>query len=809
MGDAPIVGIVAAGLPATIVASLRTRLEGCAVIDASDDAQLSERVRGAPDVLILGGWALGDDAEHAVRRWRAGGLLSATRMVCCLSITADAAVLSRLVGELQVSRLLFLPLDEAELARQVALLAGVSVRVQPAGASGDRVAAGLAAIWQRFREPTLARLDVLEAAALALMEGTLSTEQRANAQREAHKLAGAAGSFGFPRSSQLARQLEERLSLDGLVPADAVGLAEQLVLLRTDLEGAPRALDGDSILSGEAPTGPERVLLLVGAEPALAERIESEGAARGLRVVTASDATSARTIARTPPPSVLAVCIATHAHAPSMLELVSELASAQSPVPTIVLASRDAASLRVDAVRRGAQRFVELPASPATVVAHALALAGKASAPPRRILAVDDDPQILALLRTVLEGHGLEVHTVDDPLRVWSALEEVQPDLLVLDVDMPHVTGLELARAVRSDARWSHVPIVFLTARTDADTVRRAYAAGADDHVGKPILVEELVTRVRNRLDRTSSREDGGDLDATTGVGTRRGTADLLARFLHLARRRGDNLSLGSIVVDDVAAIAERHGPAAVDIAWRAVAQLLARALRGEDVVGRWSADELVVGLYGASKADAARRLTGLFDTIARRELTAPAGATFSIACGGGLAQYPDDGQDVESLHAAALGARRARARAGAAQLVMAGSDGAPGSDHSVDIVIVDDDEALAGLLEHALVTSGYGVHIYRDGESASAGLLAEPPEVVPRVILLDVDLPALNGLDLLRRLHRAGVTSRSRVVMLTARVGEQDVLTALSLGAADHVAKPFSVAVLLQKLRTVLGEDE
>ena len=809
MGDAPIAGIVVAGLPASIVASLRTRLEHCDVFDAADEAQLRERVRGSPDVLILGGWALGDEPEQAMRRWRAGGLLSATRVVCCLSITADAAVLSRLVGELQVSRLLFLPLDEAELLRQVAMLAGVSVRAQPSGASADRVAAGLAAIWQRFREPTLARLDVLEAAALALMEGTLSTEQRAAAQREAHKLAGAAGSFGFPRSSQLARQLEERLSLEGLVPADAVGLAEQLVLLRTDLEGTPRTLDVDPSATGEAPARPEQVLLLVGAEPALAERIESEGAARGLRVVTVGDATSARTSAHTHPPTVLAVCIASDAHSSSVLELVAELASAQSPVPALVLASRDATSLRVDAVRRGAQRFVELPASPATIVAHALALAGKASAPPRRVLAVDDDPQILALLRTVLGGDGLEIHTVDDPLRVWAALEEVQPDLLVLDVDMPHVTGIELARAVRSDTRWSHVPIVFLTARTDADTVRRAYAAGADDHVGKPIVVEELVTRVRNRLDRMLSREDGGDLDATTGVGTRRRTADLVARFLHLARRRGDNLSLSSIVVDDLASIAERHGPAAVEVAWRAVAQLLARALRGEDVVGRWSADELVVGLYGASKVDAARRLTTLFDTIARRELTAPSGATFSIACGGGLAQYPDDGQDVEALHAAALGARRARSRAGAAQLVMAGADGAPGSDHSVDIVIVDDDEALAGLLEHALVTSGYGVHIYRDGESAAAGLLANPPEVVPRVILLDVDLPALNGLDLLRRLHRAGITSRSRVVMLTARVGEQDVLTALSLGAADHVAKPFSVAVLLQKLRTVLGEDE
>ena len=579
--------------------------------------------------------------------------------------------------------------------------------------------------------------------------------------------------------------------------------------LRTDLEGTPRTIDVDPRPAGEPAARLDHVMLLVGAEAALAERVEAEGVARGLRVVTAGDVTSARSSARAQRPTVLAVCIASHAQSSSMLELVAELASAQSPVPAFVLATRDATSLRVDAVRRGAQRFVELPAAPATIVAHALALAGTASAPPRRVLAVDDDPQILALLRTVLGDEGLEVHTVDDPLRVWSALEEVQPELLVLDVDMPHVTGIELARAVRSDTRWSHMPIVFLTSRTDADTVRRAYAAGADDHVGKPIVMEELVTRVRNRLDRMRSREGGDDLDTTTGVGTRRRTSDLLARFLHLARRRGDNLALGSIVVDDVDSIVEQDGPAAVEIAWRSVAQLLARSLRGEDVVGRWAADELVVGLYGASKADAARRLTTLFDTIARRELTAPNGATFSIACGGGLAQYPDDGQDVESLYAAALGARRARARAGAAQLVMAGSDGAPGSDHSVDIVIVDDDEALAGLLEHALVTSGYGVHIYRDGESAAAGLLAEPPAVIPRVILLDVDLPALNGLDLLRRLHRAGITSRSRVVMLTARVGEQDVLTALSLGAADHVAKPFSVAVLLQKLRTVLGEDE
>ena len=801
----PIAGIVVAGLPADIVSTLRARLDGCSLLEAADESELRECVRGAPDVLILGGWALGDDPERSLRRWRAGGELSASKVACCLSAPTDPALPTRLVGELKVSRLLYVPLDAEEVLRQVAELAGVTVIPPPATSRDARVRAGLAAVWARFREPTLRRLDLMDAAALALLDGTLLPEQRTAAQREAHKLAGAAGTFGFPRSSELARLIEERLSLGGLVPADAVPLSEQLVALRADLEGSPRTIEP---LGVEAPAHAEGVLLLVGAEPGLAERIESEGAARGLHVVIASDPAAARVRARVEPPAVVAVCLATGDDTTPALDLVAALAGAEPPAQGMVLAPREATSIRVEAVRRGAQRFLELPASPASIVSHALALAGRAAAPPRRVLAVDDDPRVLELLRTVLGWSAREVHTVDDPLRFWSVLEEVQPELLVLDVDMPHVSGIELARAVRSDPRWAHLPIVFLTARTDADSVRRAYAAGADDHIGKPLIVEELMTRIRNRLERAPSRDDAADTDAATGVGTRRRTADLLARFLHLARRRGDPMAMATIAVDDVAAIAEAYGPAAVELAWRAAAQLLARSLRGEDVIGRWSADELVVGLYGASKSDAAQRLTMLLAAIARRELAAPGGGSFGITCTAGVAQSPDDGQDVEALHAAASRARRDQTDEGGTRVARAGSAAAWGNDRAVDVVIVDDDEALVGLLEHALVTSGLRVHVYRDGETAAAELLAAPPVVAPRVILLDVDLPALNGLDLLRRLHRAGVTARSRVVMLTARAGEQDVLTALSLGATDHVSKPFSVAVLLQKVRTALGDD-
>jgi DNA-binding response OmpR family regulator len=72
-------------------------------------------------------------------------------------------------------------------------------------------------------------------------------------------------------------------------------------------------------------------------------------------------------------------------------------------------------------------------------------------------------------------------------------------------------------------------------------------------------------------------------------------------------------------------------------------------------------------------------------------------------------------------------------------------------------------------------------------------------------VILLDVDLPGLNGLALLRALRDDGVLGRSQVVMLTARSVESEVLEALELGAQDHVAKPFSIAVLLQRMRRIL----
>jgi DNA-binding response OmpR family regulator len=103
--------------------------------------------------------------------------------------------------------------------------------------------------------------------------------------------------------------------------------------------------------------------------------------------------------------------------------------------------------------------------------------------------------------------------------------------------------------------------------------------------------------------------------------------------------------------------------------------------------------------------------------------------------------------------------------------------------------------------------TRNLRVATFGDGETAAAALTGSAPEVRASVILLGVDLPALNGLDVLRRLTAGEVTRSSSVVMLTARSSESDILAALELGAIDHVAKPFSVPVLMHKVRTVLKQ--
>lgn len=673
-----------------------------------------------------------------------------------------------------------------------------------AGQSGDALAA-IAALWDQFKDVNMQRLAVVDEAAIAQLAGQLDPELRRKAEREAHKLAGSVGTFGFAQGSILAREIE--LLLAGETPlgqAQTLRLSELAVSLRRELEMPPVQNDASVEQVNEG-----NVLLVVDSDRDRSERIIAEAAARGFRAVSAQSAHDAREAMRVHTPHAVLLDLAISETADDALSLLSELQNRQPPIPVIVSTARDTFVDRVRVASLGGRGFLPKTLPPMEVLDTVERVMQAARGNESRILAVDDDPLILGALRTVLGRQGLQVTTLGTPTEFWETLDQANPDLLILDIDMPDITGIDLCRVVRNDPRWSSLPILFLTGRSDAGTIQEVFAAGADDFVTKPVVGPELVARIRNRIERVQLLRRVAETDSLTGVPNRKVSSQTLVRFTGLAERQGLPFSLAILDLDHLKTINDSAGHAAGDTVLQQFALSLQQRFRGEDIIGRWGGEEFVVGMYGMNQSDAIQRLTTLREEIARNGFRGPDGERISLTFTAGVAEYPGDGRDLSALYRAADGAlTAAKGQGGNVVLGTSTSREEGPRAASTDVVIVDDDEVLGGILMHSLQTRGYRTQWLRDGETAALTLAGSPPTVRARVIILDVDLPGLSGLALLQRLAAAGITARSRVIMVTARSQEAEVLKALDLGAFDHVAKPFSLPVLMQRVRKALEVD-
>ncbi|AHW63362.1 MtrAB system response regulator MtrA [Corynebacterium glyciniphilum] len=162
-----------------------------------------------------------------------------------------------------------------------------------------------------------------------------------------------------------------------------------------------------------------------------------------------------------------------------------------------------------------------------------------------KVLVVDDDPAISEMLTIVLQGEGFDTVVVGDGPQAVEAAERENPDLILLDLMLPGMSGIDVCRAVRE---FSAVPIVMLTAKTDTVDVVLGLETGADDYVPKPFKPKELVARVRARLRRTPE-----DVPESVKV------SDLTIDFGgHQVTRKGQPISLTPIEFELLTTLASR-----------------------------------------------------------------------------------------------------------------------------------------------------------------------------------------------------------------------------------------------------------
>lgn len=228
------------------------------------------------------------------------------------------------------------------------------------------------------------------------------------------------------------------------------------------------------------------------------------------------------------------------------------------------------------------------------------------------ILVADDEPLNLAIIKRRLEWEEYEIVTAQDGSEAVARARETSPDVILLDVMMPIMDGLQACRVLKDDAATRDIPVIFLSALDDTETKVNGLSLGANDYISKPFRAEELIARVRVAIrlkrERDQLRKSAEEArqhaevasqksmtDALTGLLNRYGLQRSLQRHHAEARRYGRPLSCLMIDLDHFKTINDTYGHAAGDAALAQVARVLTDAVRGADVVCRYGGEEFLV----------------------------------------------------------------------------------------------------------------------------------------------------------------------------------------------------------------------
>ncbi|NET36276.1 MAG: response regulator [Cyanothece sp. SIO1E1] len=360
----------------------------------------------------------------------------------------------------------------------------------------------MTAIWQRSKAKYLNRILILEQIVVSLQDGPDDPVLRQQAQQEVHTLKGSLGSFGFTHASHICQQIEQMLRAQASFSQTQIESLSQLIsTLRQDLEQPP----GSSLAPSTSETGMVPLnshLLIVADNAQWVEKLTAEAMNWGMQARCMNDlATVKAEIAHTHPDAIL-LDLSWSDSAENGLELLAEVAIAHPSIPVVILTAQASLANRVRVARLGGQAFLHKPVSPARILAAITQALQHAHPPEAKLMIVDDDAQLLDFLRTLLGPWGFQLTLLNDPQQFWQTLEQCIPDLLILDIEMPELSGIDLCQVVRQAPSWSDLPILFMSSHTDIETIQQVFTVGADDYVNKPILGPELIARILNRLER-------------------------------------------------------------------------------------------------------------------------------------------------------------------------------------------------------------------------------------------------------------------------------------------------------------------
>jgi len=320
---------------------------------------------------------------------------------------------------------------------------------------------------------------------------------------------------------------------------------------------------------------------------------------------------------------------------------------------TIIIGAADSFTQRAAAVKAGVSHFLTEPVdvSRLNTLLQSARLADEDKRP-IHVLMVDDMATAGMYWRKHFDKGNILFQFESDPETAYQKAIEMEPDIILLDLYMPEIDGMELARIFREHGRLQDVPILFMSTE-EGDRARfEAKLQGGDDFLNKTIDADDLLRMVRYRAQRHREARVAQRTDSLTGLLNHMAIKDLIESEIDRAGRQNQAFSIAVIDLDRFKSVNDTYGHQAGDIVLRQLSNMLNTRLRRYDGLGRYGGEEFVVVLPNTDETTAAYLLNRLRVQFAQTEIDVGdqrmIHCTFSV----GIASFParsDTGQLIEA----------------------------------------------------------------------------------------------------------------------------------------------------------------
>jgi len=435
-----------------------------------------------------------------------------------------------------------------------------------------------------------------------------------------HSISGSAGTFGFDKISEEARRIDEKLkesasesgqdSIIKLISNDVTHFCQ--VLDRTSVHNASSSSESASTAKTLQKINPSRSahegeVWLIEENEQLAAQFSKQLVNFNFKINTVTLKEALKLAEKGGWPDATIIDMDGHPFNATADFKTLFTTTEEAPKGLIMLSENDAFDQRIKAAKIRATSFLKKPVDLSKLISHLEAVVNKEKSAQPRVMLIDDDKELCSLMKLELESQGMQVSILDDVRNIVSELNEFRPELLLLDMEMPEYSGIDIALLVRQNVQFESLPIVYLSAERNLDKQTEALLFDADDFLVKPISNERLISSIRSRVQRARNLEQLISKDGLTGLLKHATIKEHAERELMRARRDESPISMVMLDIDYFKRVNDTYGHSTGDTVIASLAALLRHRFRQTDIVGRYGGEEFLVILPNTQEHEAVK----------------------------------------------------------------------------------------------------------------------------------------------------------------------------------------------------------